>query len=62
MATDDINGCNAAGFKITMEEKVKPGTIVPVVGRHVDIGPPPDGGYKAWLQVLGSFFLFFDSW
>lgn len=24
--------------------------------------PPPDGGFKAWLQVVGSFFLFFNSW
>jgi hypothetical protein len=24
--------------------------------------PPPDGGLTAWLQVLGSFFLFFNSW
>ena len=23
---------------------------------------PPDGGLHAWLQVLGSFFLFFNSW
>jgi hypothetical protein len=22
----------------------------------------PNGGFKAWLQVLGSFFLFFNSW
>lgn len=22
----------------------------------------PDGGLTAWLQVLGSFFLFFNSW
>lgn len=22
----------------------------------------PDGGWKAWLQVLGSFFLMFNSW
>lgn len=27
-----------------------------------DDGPPPNGGLKAWLQVLGSFFLFFNSW
>ena len=27
-----------------------------------DPGPPPDGGAMAWLQVLGSFFLFFNSW
>ncbi|KAK2753734.1 hypothetical protein FQN55_000097 [Onygenales sp. PD_40] len=24
--------------------------------------PPPNGGFKAWLQVLGAFFLFFNSW
>jgi hypothetical protein len=23
---------------------------------------PPNGGLNAWLQVLGSFFLFFNSW
>lgn len=23
---------------------------------------PPDGGLKAWLQVLGSFILFFNTW
>ncbi|KZF20961.1 monocarboxylate permease-like protein, mch4 [Xylona heveae TC161] len=23
---------------------------------------PPDGGIQAWLQVAGSFFLFFNSW
>ncbi len=27
-----------------------------------DPGPPPNGGFAAWLQVLGSFFLFFNSW
>lgn len=25
-------------------------------------GPPPDGGTTAWLQVLGGFFLFFNTW
>lgn len=24
--------------------------------------PPPDGGLKAWLQVVGSFGVFFNSW
>ena len=24
--------------------------------------PPPDGGLTAWLQVVGAFFLFFNSW
>lgn len=27
-----------------------------------DLGPPPNGGFHAWLQVAGSFFLFFNSW
>ena len=26
-----------------------------------DVGPP-NGGLKAWLQVAGSFFLFFNTW
>lgn len=25
-------------------------------------GPPPDGGILAWMQCLGSFFLFFNCW
>ena len=24
--------------------------------------PPPNGGLTAWLQVAGSFFLFFNTW
>lgn len=24
--------------------------------------PPPNGGTLAWLQVAGSFFLFFNCW
>jgi hypothetical protein len=24
--------------------------------------PPPNGGLVAWLQVLGGFFIFFNSW
>lgn len=24
--------------------------------------PPPDGGTTAWLQVLGGYFLFFNTW
>jgi hypothetical protein len=27
-----------------------------------DPGPPPNGGFVAWLQVAGSFFLFFNAW
>ncbi|KAF3929377.1 hypothetical protein ABW19_dt0203208 [Dactylella cylindrospora] len=28
----------------------------------IETWEPPDGGLKAWLQVLGAFFLFFASW
>ena len=24
--------------------------------------PPPNGGTKAWLQVLGAWMLFFNTW
>lgn len=23
---------------------------------------PPDGGLTAWLQVLGAFFMYFNTW
>lgn len=23
---------------------------------------PPDGGFRAWLQVAGGFFIFFNIW
>lgn len=26
------------------------------------LGPPPDGGVLAWVQVVGAFFLFVNSW
>ncbi|ROV87530.1 hypothetical protein VMCG_10686 [Cytospora schulzeri] len=29
---------------------------------HPAPGPPPNGGTKAWLQVLGAFFLNFNTW
>lgn len=25
-------------------------------------GPPPNGGLTAWLQVVGSWMLFFNTW
>jgi hypothetical protein len=27
-----------------------------------DMSSVPNGGTRAWLQVIGSFFLFFNSW
>lgn len=31
-------------------------------GRTQFLSEPPDGGFTAWLQVLGSFFIFFNTW
>ena len=36
------------------EEKQKPPVASP--------GPPPNGGTAAWLQVLGGWMLFFNTW
>lgn len=41
--------------------------VAPSVERMVAISAagyedPPNGGLMAWLQVAGSFFLFFNSW
>jgi len=30
--------------------------------KNTEPGPPPNGGREAWLQVVGSFFLFFNCW
>jgi hypothetical protein len=30
--------------------------------RHDDVKQDFDTGAKAWLQVIGSFFLYFNSW
>jgi hypothetical protein len=46
------------------EANITPEDIQPPQGseKYDDPGPLPNGGTKAWLQVLGSFFLFFNSW
>lgn len=28
----------------------------------LDLKGPPNGGLKAWIQVLGAFFLYFNTW
>lgn len=38
------------------------GNILEEPATELPIGPPPDGGFAAWLQVLGAFLLFFNSW
>ena len=35
---------------------------VPITEKDHDPSAPPDGGWYAWLQVAGSFLLFFNCW
>lgn len=30
--------------------------------KEPEVEPPPNGGLNAWMQVAGSFFLFFNCW
>jgi hypothetical protein len=62
LTTEEINEASVAGCRSPVEEKIEPGRVVPAVDQRGGIGPPPNGGAKAWIQVLGSFFLFFNSW
>lgn len=39
-----------------------PITLDTTAEKSNDPGPPPNGGFDAWLQVAGSFFLFFNGW
>ena len=44
------------------DQEEKGDSVPPTPVSSVPADPSPDGGSKAWLQVLGSFFLFFNSW
>jgi len=51
--------------QIAEEETAKDGeALKKVKSKHSvrDSGSIPDGGLWAWLQVLGGFFLLFNSW
>jgi len=49
-------------------QKTPPATDGDTPAAHKPAGPPgppfsvPDGGLRAWLQVLGGFMLFFNTW
>lgn len=34
----------------------------PITNTRKTPGPPPNGGLTAWLQVLGCFMLYFNTW
>ena len=59
---DDESSSNEA----SSDPLALPSLVIPLDGIAAEKSsfeePPPDGGLEAWLQVLGSFFLFFNSW
>lgn len=38
------------------------GMVGQAASKHNEDGPPPDGGLRAWLQVVSGFMLYFNSW
>ena len=44
------------------EAPSRPGPPVFLTPDGKPAGPPPDGGLTAWLQVLGAWMLFFNTW
>lgn len=54
MQVDTDLGRKASGAGALEDQEIKP---------SVDDGSSvPNGGLKAWLQVLGTFFIFFNTW
>jgi len=47
-----------AEAKTPIDVPVEEDTEVPIA----PVGASPDGGTRAWLQVLGSFLVFFNIW
>jgi hypothetical protein len=63
---DEIEG-DGQGLEGNGREGADGGRLEPVKSRKSvrsvrDVGSIPDGGVTAWLQVLGAFVLFFNSW
>ncbi|KAH8197775.1 hypothetical protein TruAng_008064 [Truncatella angustata] len=42
--------------------KELPSNTTPVLTGQPAVGPPPNGGWKAWSQVVGGFFLMVNTW
>jgi len=56
--------------RLIEDKKTSDTTLVPPVPDVEAVDPsktetpntPPDGGFRAWLQVAGGFFIFFNIW
>ncbi|CAI6237683.1 unnamed protein product [Periconia digitata] len=58
----DISGYRDESFHAESHDTIAT-TLPENVGRKDnEPAPPPDGGTQAWLQVLGSWMLFFNTW
>lgn len=64
----DVENGNLNTLQANKEREIPPsiagtetpnGTETPELVKDI---PPPDGGWTAWLQVLGGFFCFFNTW
>ena len=54
---DQVDGEQREGTNVG--EQLEPSKSRPSINNAAAI---PDGGLTAWLQVLGAFFLFFNTW
>lgn len=57
-SSNDERGLNAQEKRL--DNETQHASIEP--SKPVGPGPPPNGGLTAWLHVLGSFMLFFNTW
>lgn len=72
IAANALNEGATAPVQEEQEEQIDGGNVEKQVTRRSVLSskPPsvnnvsaiPNGGTRAWLQVLGAFFLFFNSW
>lgn len=65
MSEMESKEADAASGNASVETMVEPEAIVAeeqIASKQEQPEPPPNGGFFAWLQVAGSFFLFFNCW
>ena len=56
---DTMEGSKAEDNEQRNEVAIQPNESLNPPGAQ---SPPPDGGFQAWMQVVGVFFCWFNSW